>query len=248
MTYQSTQTPDPSGYYATHAHTAAARATHAADAIALPHHWPAQGDLISICQNMRPGLATLLLLAGAVYLFWGYKGYKGLIIVNAAILGASIGSTLGENIHAELPLAIVGAFAAAALTWPLMKWAVAIMGGLFGALLGANIWRMCELDPNFMWAGATIGAVTLGLLTFIVFRGCVMMFTSLQGALMMIIGLLALLYQYGEIAPHLTENMVLKPFLLPLAIFIPAIIGLVYQQHNGTPAPASSSSGGHKKS
>lgn len=248
MTIQTVPAHENAAQYASHAQGAAAHATHAADMIAFPHHWPAQADLITLCQQMSPGIATLLLGLGLVYLLWGYTAYKGLIVVNAAVLGASIGSTMGESIHAELPLAIVGAFAAAALTWPLMKWAVAIMGGLFGGLLGASIWRMCELDPSFTWAGATIGLVTLGLLTFIVFRGCVMMFTSLQGALMLIIGLLSLLYQYHEIAPQVTQNMMLKPFLLPLAIFIPTIIGLVYQQHNGAkPVTASGSGSSHGK-
>ncbi len=237
MIDQPVQTHETAGVYA---HGAAAHANHAADMIALPHHWPAQGDLISLCQHMSPGLAALLIGLGVLYLVKGYEIYKVLIMLNAAILGASVGSTMGESIHAELPLAIVGGVAAAALTWPLMKWAVAVMGGLFGALLGASVWRMCDLSPEFIWAGATIGLVTLGMLSFIVFHGCVMMFTSLQGAVMLIIGLLSLLYQYHEIAPQITQNMILKPFLLPLAIFIPTIVGWVYQHHNkSAPSPVS---------
>ena len=133
-------------------------------------------------------------------------------------------------------MAIVGAFVAAAATWPLMKWAVAIMGGLFGALLGASVWRICGLDPAFTWAGALIGLMSLGLMAFIIFRGSIMMYTSLQGAVMLICGLLGLVYKYQDLAPHITENMVLKPFLLPMAIFIPAVIGLVFQQHSMTPS------------
>lgn len=241
MIDQPVQTHETASLYA---HSATAHATHAADAIALPHHWPAQGDLITLCQHMSPGLAALLIGLGALYLVKGYDIYKALIVLNAGVLGASIGSTMGESMHAELPLAIVGGVAAAALSWPLMKWAVAVMGGLFGALVGASVWRMCDLNPEFIWAGATIGLVTLGMLSFIVFRISVMMFTSLQGALMLIIGLLSLLYQYHEIAPQVTENMTLKPFLLPLAIFIPAVVGLVYQHHNvtaGGPMPAGKS-------
>ena len=143
----------------------------------------------------------------------------------------------------ELPLGIVGAVAAAAVTWPLMKWAVAVMGGIFGIVLGASIWRLFDLDPNFAWAGAMTGMVTLGLLSFILFRGCVMMYTSLQGSAMLICGIIALLSRHDNILHPISEAMAGKPFLLPMAIFIPAIVGLIYQQHNGSPAPA----GPHKK-
>ncbi len=220
------------------AHLAHEHAVQAVNAIQLPNHWPAQSDLLAMCQQMGPGLAALLVLLGVVYLLFGYNIYKGLIVLNAAVLGAAVGATLGEGVHSELPLAIVGGVAAAAITWPMMKWAVAIMGGLFGALIGAGLWRMCGLEVGFQWAGALIGLISLGLLTFILFRGCVMMYTSLQGAMMLITGLLGLTYKYQDLAPRITESMALKPFLLPLAIFVPTIIGLVYQQHNGATAIA----------
>jgi hypothetical protein len=227
---------EAAGQFAFHAaHSAHVHAIRAVDAIQLPHHWPVQTDILTICQQMGPGLAALLLMLGIVYLLFGFNIYKALIMLNAAVLGASIGSTIGENIHAEIPMAIVGAFVAAAATWPLMKWAVAIMGGLFGALLGATLWRICALDLAFTWAGALIGLMSLGLMAFIIFRGSIMMYTSLQGAVMLICGLLGLVYKYQDLAPHITENMVLKPFLLPMAIFIPAVIGLVYQQHSFVP-------------
>ena len=55
----------------------------------LPHHWPVQNDILSICQHMGPGLAAFLLILGVVYLMFGYNIYKALIMLNAAVLGAS---------------------------------------------------------------------------------------------------------------------------------------------------------------
>ena len=111
-----------------------------------------------------------------------------------------------------------------------MKYAVAFMGGVFGALLGASLWRAVGLEPYLSWAGAMTGLVLFGLLSFILFRGSVMMYMSLQGSVMLIFGILGLIYKYQDIAPKVTENMTLKPFLLPVAIFIPAVLGLIYQQ------------------
>jgi len=57
-----------------------------------------------------------------------------------------------------------------------------------------------------------------------------MMYTSLQGAVMVIFGLLGLAFKYDSIAPQIAKHLAVKPFLLPLAIFIPTVLGLIYQQ------------------
>jgi hypothetical protein len=56
------------------------------------------------------------------------------------------------------------------------------------------------------------------------------MYTSLQGSVMLVFGILGLLLKYQNVAPKLGENLSLRPFLLPISIFIPAILGLIYQQ------------------
>src|SRR5206468_8498702 len=125
---------------------------------------------------------------------------------------------------------VLGGFIAATITWPLMKWAVAITGGVAGALIGASAWHTFNLDPQFAWAGAMIGLVLFGLLSFILFRGSVMMYMSLQGAVMLIFGALSLILKYPSIGKQLADSITSKPFILPAAIFIPATIGLIYQQ------------------
>ena len=179
---------------------------------------------------MSPGAATILVMGGMVYLLFGWYIFRGLVMLNAAILGAYIGGRLGEKGGSFVAGACVGAFVSAALTWPLMKYAVAFMGGVFGALLGASMWRAVGLEPSLCWAGALTGLVGFGLLSFILFKASVMMYTSLQGSVMLIFGILGLVYKYQDIAPKLTESMTLKPFLLPVSIFIPALLGLIYQQ------------------
>jgi len=179
---------------------------------------------------MGPGTAALLVLAGVIYLLFGIYMFRVLVMLNAALLGAYLGALIGERGHAAAAGAFLGGFTAAAVTWPLMKYAVAVMGGLFGAVLGASIWRTCGLEPNYAWAGGMTGLVGFGMLSFILFRGSIMMFTSLQGAVMLVFGILGLVYKYQGLAPSITENIMFKPFILPAVIFIPAILGLIYQQ------------------
>jgi len=201
----------------------------------LPSHWPAQGDLLAWCQQIGPAMAALMVLMGIVYLVFGYNIFKALVMLNAALVGGMIGAMIGEKTSFVLPLVITFAFFGAALAYPLMKWAVAVMGGFFGALIGAGVWRTFALDVHFTWAGAAIGLVFFGLLSFIIFRGCIMTYMSLQGSTMLIFGVLSLAYKYSEIAPKVTESLTLKPFLLPMAILIPTVLGIMYQQNSAKP-------------
>ncbi|HMB95126.1 MAG TPA: hypothetical protein VKK61_03725 [Tepidisphaeraceae bacterium] len=204
---------------------------HIWDTLHLPQHWPVQADLLQWCQTMGPGEATILVMGGIVYLLYGYYIFRGLVLLNAGFFGAYVGSRIGEKAGSMFAGALMGGFIAGALAWPFMKYSVALMGGIFGALLGASAWRAIGLQPEMCWAGALMGLIAFGLLSFILFRVSVMMFTSLQGSVMLIFGILGLIYKYKDAAPKVTENMTIKPFLLPLAIFVPAILGLVYQHH-----------------
>jgi hypothetical protein len=199
-------------------------------AILMPSHWPIQGDLLAWCHDCSPGIAVLLVIGGIIYLLFGFYIFKILVTLNAAVLGAYLGVILGEGSGTSIPAGIVGALLAAAATRPTMKYAIGIMGGTFGALLGATIWRLCSLDPSFAWSGALTGLVFCGLISFLLFRQSIMTFTSLQGSVMLVFGVLALIFKYDTVSGSLIHNFELKPFLLPLAIFIPTLIGFIYQQ------------------
>jgi len=211
---------------------AAARVVHPAW-INVSVQWPGQTDLISWCNQMGPGLATLLVLGGIVYLVFGVYLYKVLITINLAIVGAYVGAVIGFKTGgngAMIPWALIGAFCCAALAWPLMKYAVALMGGLYGFLLGAAVWRTGALEANYAWAGGGMGLIGFGMLSFILFRGSIMMYMSLQGSVMLVFGLLGLIFKYQTLSPKLAASLSEQPIVLPLSIFIPAVLGLIYQQ------------------
>ena len=201
-----------------------------------PTHWPAQTDLLNWCLHMNAGLAALLIALGIIYLLFGFKIFRVLMMLNAAALGAALGFGVGQRTDIGFALMVLCGFVAAAVTWPLMKWAIAVLGGLAGALLGASIWQSFGLDPHFAWSGALTGLVLFGLLSFIIFRGSVTMYMSLQGAAMLTLGAIGMLCKYDQIAPKLTHAMSLRPFLMPMAVIIPAIIGMLYQQSDGSAA------------
>ena len=215
--------------------------TASTDWTSFPRHWPAQTDLLTWCHEMNGGTAALLVMGGIVYLLFGFYIYKYLVLANAAIIGAYVGAVLGEKSGGAMLGGVLGAFLCCAVTWPTMKYAVAVMGGLFGALLGASIWNAVGLEQKFAWAGALSGLIAFGMLSFILFRGSIMMYMSLQGSVMLIFGLLGLIYKYESVGPSVRHHMTIQPVLLPLAILVAMMLGWIYQHHNypaaaGTPA------------
>jgi hypothetical protein len=218
---------------------AATTANHPAGWMNFPAHWPGQTDLLMWFNDMGAAVALLLVLLGLVYLLFGFYLFKPLVLLNAAFVGAMVGVLLSGKTGGALPSGVLGGFVAAAATYPLMKWAVALMGGLFGAALGLSLWHTFGLEPGFAWTGGCMGVIACGLLCFIVFRGSVMAYTSLQGSVMVVFGVLSLAFRYQDFAPKLASSLQVKPFLLPMCIFIATILGLIYQQNsvlNANPA------------
>jgi hypothetical protein len=201
-------------------------------------HFPGQQDLLAWCQGMAIGTGFLFVIMGVVYLLYGYTMFKPLITLNAAIVGAYVGAAIGYRNGYPVACGALGALVAGGATLTVMKWAVAVIGGICGAFFGAALWRTAGLETTYAWAGAMTGLVGFGMFSFILFRGSIIMYTSLQGAMMLILGLLGLAFKLQEMGPQVSQTMVGQPLVLPIAVFIPAILGLIFQQTHSTPTPA----------
>lgn len=200
---------------------------------------PSQGECIEFLTAMQPVWGCLLVACGLVYLLHGWKIFKILVAVNAAILGVLLGGKLAALIGGgqNLPLlaAIGGGLVLSVLAWPLMKYSISVMGGLAGSFLGLGLWNYAAQVAHrpglgdYAWAGALVGLVTLGLLAFVLFRFVVITFTACQGALMTVAGVVAILLKFDRVTEPITEALVENIHLLPLLIGVPAIIGFTFQ-------------------
>ncbi|MDY6914660.1 MAG: hypothetical protein SVT52_09435 [Planctomycetota bacterium] len=200
---------------------------------------PTTSEYVGYLETLGALQAVLLLACGLVYLLQGWKVFKILVVVNAAVLGVLAGAQLGGMLGGRnMPLfgAIACALLFAALAWPLMKFAVSIMGGLVGSFLGFGLWRYItdatgRVDLNqYAWTGALIGLLTLGLLAFVIFRQVIVIFTSVQGAVLAVSGIVSVLLKYPSIHEELAEALNTNNRLLPLLIAVPAVIGFAFQQ------------------
>lgn len=195
----------------------------------VPDQWPGLGEMLRWCTDMRPGTAAVLMAAGFVYLLYGHGVFRALVTINCTLLGAWIGALIGKSTGGLLPGALIGGFLSAVIAWPTMKYAVALMAGMVGFVLGASVWQSTGLDPRFAPAGGAIGLTFLAMLSFINFRTTIIVATGLQGATMVLLGTLGLLYKYQDLVPRLDSTLLQNTFIVPAAILVPAVLGFVYQ-------------------
>ena len=197
---------------------------------------PTQAETLDMIDHMNTWHAAVLLAAGLVYLLQGWKVFKVLVIVNAAVAGVLIGSMLGALHSQEWSLygAAIGGLALAILSWPMMRLAIALMGALAGGAIGLAAWHYVATISRpdmvqYSWVGGLLGAGILGVLAFFIFRVVVVLFTSLQGAALTVSALLALVLKHPAIHAPMLRQLEHNPLLLPLVIAVPAIIGAFFQ-------------------
>ena len=86
------------------------------------------------------------------------------------------------------------------------------------------------------WIGALIGLLVCGMLSFIVFKFSVVMFTSFGGSTIAVFGAIALLLQVPLWQDAVQTSLTAHPIVIPLLIAVPSVIGLILQQNANTSA------------
>jgi hypothetical protein len=81
---------------------------------------------------------------------------------------------------------------------------------------------------GYAWAGAIVGLVGVGLMTFVWPRTAVMVLTTVQGSLMVVCGACGVLVGQN-LAPSLAGELTANDYLLGILIGVPAIAGFTYQ-------------------
>ena len=169
---------------------------------------------------------------GAVCLLYGWRVFKILVVIGFGLVGLALGIVIGETIQgssSQIWGGLIGLGLLAALAVPLMKWAVCILGALAGGLITSGLWYAFGLNEDYIWAGGLIGIIAGGMISFIVFKIAVMLFSSLGGSMLMVTGLLALLYHYPPTQMETKELVFDNKWFLPLALMVPTAIGLIVQ-------------------
>jgi len=169
---------------------------------------------------------------GVVCLFYGWRVFKVLVVINFALLGMMMGMTITEKIvglNNQFVGGIIGMITLAVLSIPLMRWSICLLGAAAGGIITSGIWYACNLTEQYIWAGGLIGIVAGGMISFIVFKAAVILFSSLWGSILVVVGSLALLYLYPKTSVKVEELVFSLRWFLPTLIIAPTAIGFVLQ-------------------
>jgi hypothetical protein len=220
-----------------------------ADSLAHP------AEMLKALHTLSVVWAVVFLIVGLLCLFNGYKFHRAVTIAMAAFIGLFAGYMLSQSMNIKAPYVVAGCLGVllAVVAWPLMKYAVAVIGGLSGAFLGANIWTSIALlsdhpdAAQHHWVGAFMGLVIFGMLAFVVFNLSVMLLTSISGATFAVLGALALLLNIEGLRPSMQSSLSAHGVIIPMLVVVPAVIGLILQQTwlkaEGGPKPAAKPAG-----
>ncbi|MFW6059493.1 MAG: DUF4203 domain-containing protein [Phycisphaeraceae bacterium] len=205
-----------------------------ADALAQPE------PLIEQLQALSVIWAIVFMIVGVTCLLNGYKFYKIATVMLALLIGAFAGYWLGQHIDAPFILAACLGLLMAVMALPLMKYAVALLGGLAGAFIGANLWtgfaaalnKTAEtaLPTDAYWVGALIGLLVCGMLAFILFKLSIVLFTSVSGSTIAVLGGIALLLSFEPWRESVAQGLSANQLVIPLLVLVPAVIGLIVQE------------------
>ena len=169
---------------------------------------------------------------GAVCLVYGWRVFKMLVVISFGLLGLLLGITVSDKVSggdSQILGGLIGLGLMAALSVPLMRWAVSILGAVAGGILTSGIWYACGLTEKYIWAGALIGIVAGGMISFIIFKVAVILFSSLGGSGLMATGILALLYLYPQTKEKVEELIFTQKWFLPTMLMAPTLVGVILQ-------------------
>jgi len=176
--------------------------------------------------------AVTFISFGVVCLFYGWRVFKILVVISFALLGLFLGiaiTNIIEGLDSQLIGGLVGMGLLAVLSIPLMRWSVCILGAAAGGILSSGIWYACGLPERYIWAGALIGMVAGGMISFIVFKVAVVLFSSLGGSTLMVVGVLAILHRYLDTTGEIERLVCEQRWFLPVALIAPTVVGIILQ-------------------
>ncbi len=191
-------------------------------------------EMLTALTNVHPVWATIFVVTGGICLFNGYRWHKGVILILAGMLGIWAGLSLGDQIggaHTVAAASVALLFVVLAL--PGLRFAVALFGGLAGGFCGANAWTAFGGEADLHYVGAIVGLIAVSMLAFLAFRLVIVLFTSIGGASLVVLGALALMLRVESWSGGLVNGLETNPRVVPLVVAVLAAVSLITQLGGG---------------
>jgi hypothetical protein len=169
---------------------------------------------------------------GVVWLFYGWRVFKILVTICFGLLGLFLGLWANESFVGGngFWLGLICVVFFAVLSIPLMRWGVCLLGATSGGILTAGVWLALGLPEQYIWAGGLVGLIAGGMISFIVFKIAVILFTSLGGSILLTLGVLAIVCSEVMSGNELRNFVDKNQWFLPALLLAPMAVG-IYLQH-----------------
>lgn len=176
--------------------------------------------------------ASVVVVVGVLCVFHGYRWHKWVIAILAFLAGLGIGHQLAGEVGRSTIVAVAVGCLCAIIATPLLRITVGIFGGITGAFIGTNTWTaMNASPPEAHWAGAVIGFIIIAMISIVLFRLVVVLFTSIGGAAMVVFGGITLLMHVPNWRDAVIESLTANTTIIPLLLLLAAVSGFVIQEH-----------------
>ena len=186
-------------------------------------------ELLTALASVHIVWASVLVVVGVLCVVNGYRWHRWVIVICAFLGGLGLGHMLSKQMgQSRIVMAAIGILFAVVAT-PLVRWAVAIFGGLTGAFIGANAWTAFSNSPDSHLAGAAMGFIAMAMAAFLMYRLVIVLFTSIGGGAMAVMGILTLMLHVPSWEPAIRSSLSANNMLLPLLVTVTAVTGLVLQ-------------------
>lgn len=201
------------------------------------------GGLPGSLQTLGPWEAAIVVIPiGIVFLLYGYRLNRLLATIIFAFAGLGVGiavATLyGFN---PLPAAVVGAVVFGILGWLLIRMVWTLMCGFAGWVVGTHVcmqWVPDASVPTYLLIFAAGGFFLFSTFGFFLFRPAVIAVSSLEGASGIVWGALRLVALVPSVAKPVMASLNALPWLLLVAVLVPAIVGAMIQWNDTKSMPA----------
>lgn len=198
-------------------------------------------ELLAMLGQLNVVVAGILLVVGILCVLNGYRWHKWVVVACALLAGVGLGMLMSSQLNERYIIAGALGLMCAVVAHPLLRFAVAAFGAATGAFVGANLWTALGYAPETVWTGAAMGAIALGLMSFIMFKHVVVLFTSIGGASLLVFSTITLALNVPTLEAPVRDSLMGNHLLVPLLVSVAAMIGLVLQEgRKAEPAPAES--------
>ena len=188
-------------------------------------------ELLDALEQLPFVMAAVVATVGILCVFNGYRWHKWVVAVLAFLAGLGIGYKISQQMGKSLVVATAVGGLCAIIATPLLRFTVAIFGGITGAFIGANTWTAVNANPpDAHWAGAAIGFIIVAMASVVLFRLVVVLFTSVGGAAMAVLGGVTLLMRVPAWENTVRESLTANHMLIPLLLLLAAVSGFVIQE------------------